>query len=156
MAETVCQVLEIEPQRLIKLKQIQEFDGSTANLIIHTSYFTLTIDTHTKSLTPLLITKLGNYLMILGRPWIKKYGVIIDMTNDSLAFWTGHCIHIRVTSSIILSSTHSPMEIIVVRIEEAITSQKMIKRVSKEDMTDFLQTPDKLSSKKRKQINKSK
>ena len=32
----------------------------------------------------------------------------------------------------------------------------MIKRGSKEDMTDFLQTPDKLFSKKRRQINKSK
>ena len=31
----------------------------------------------------------------------------------------------------------------------------MIKRGSKEDMTDFLQTPNKLSSKKRRQINKS-
>ncbi len=32
----------------------------------------------------------------------------------------------------------------------------MIKRGSKEDMTDSLQTPNKLFSKKRKQINKSK
>ena len=32
----------------------------------------------------------------------------------------------------------------------------MIKRGLKEDMTDFLQTPNKLSSKKRRQINKSK
>ncbi len=32
----------------------------------------------------------------------------------------------------------------------------MIKRGSKEDMTDFLQTPNKLSVKKRRQINKSK
>ena len=32
----------------------------------------------------------------------------------------------------------------------------MIKRSSKEDMTDFLQTPNKFSSKKMRQINKSK
>ncbi len=32
----------------------------------------------------------------------------------------------------------------------------MIKRGSKKDMTNFLQTPDKLPSKKRRQINKSK
>ena len=32
----------------------------------------------------------------------------------------------------------------------------MIKRGSKEDMTDFLQTPNKLSGKKRRQINKNK
>ena len=32
-AETVCQVLEIEPQRLIKPKQIQEFDGRATKVI---------------------------------------------------------------------------------------------------------------------------
>ena len=48
------------------------------------------------------------------------------------------------------------METAAVRIEKDITLRKMIKRGSKEDMTDFLQTPNKLSSKKRRQINKSK
>ncbi len=48
------------------------------------------------------------------------------------------------------------METAVVRIEEAITYQKMIKKSSKKDITDFLQILDKLPSKKRRQINKSK
>ena len=47
------------------------------------------------------------------------------------------------------------METSVVRIEEDITARKMITRGSKEDMTDFLQTPNKLPSKMRRQINKS-
>ena len=65
-AETVCQVLEIELQRLIKSKQIQGFDGRAAKLITHAIYLTLTIGTHTKSLASLFITKLGNHPMILG------------------------------------------------------------------------------------------
>ena len=48
------------------------------------------------------------------------------------------------------------MEIAVVRIEKNITPQKIIKRDSKKDMTDFLQALNKLFSKKRRQINKSK
>ena len=76
------------------------------------------------------------------------------MTNDFLAFWPSHCIHIEATS--LLSSPSLPTEIAAVTIEEDITPRKMIKRGSKEDMTDFLQTPNKLSSKKRRQINKSK
>ncbi len=87
---------------------------------------------------------------------MKKHGVIIDMTNDSLAFWLGHCTHIGATSPIILSSPSSSTETAVVRIKEAITPRKMIRRGSKEDMNDFLQTSDKLSGKKRRQINKSK
>ncbi len=94
--------------------------------------------------------------MIFGQPWMKKHGVIINMTNDSLAFWPGHYIQIGATSPIILSLPSSPTETAVLRIEEAIIPQKMIKRGSKEDMTDFLQMLDKLSSKKRRQINKSK
>ena len=92
--------------------------------------------------------------MILGRPWMKKHGVIIDMTNNSLAFWPGHCTHIGATS--LLSPPSLPMETAAVSIEKNIKSQKMITKGSKEDMTDFLQMPNKLSSKKRRQINKNK
>ena len=155
-AETVCQVLEIEPQCLIKPKQIQEFDSRAAKSITHTIYPTLTIGTHTENLASLLITKLRNHPMILGRPWMKKHGVIIDMINDSLAFWPGHCTHIGATSSNTLSQPRLPAEKAVVRIENDISPQKMIKKGLKEDITDFLQTPNKLSSKKRRQINKSK
>ncbi len=49
-----------------------------------------------------------------------------------------------------------PTETAAIRIEKDITFRKMIKRGLKEDMTDFLQTPNKLSGKKRRQINKSK
>ena len=78
------------------------------------------------------------------------------MTNDSLAFWLDHCICIGVTSPIILSQPRLPAEKIIVRIEKDIIPYKMIKRGLKKDMTDFLQTPKRLSSKKRRQINKSK
>ena len=66
-AETVCQALEIKPQRLIKPKQIQRFDGRAAKPITHIIYPTLTIGNHTESLAFLLITKLENHLMIFGR-----------------------------------------------------------------------------------------
>ena len=85
---------------------------------------------------------------------MKKHGVIINMTNDCLAFWPSHCTHIRATS--LLSLPSLPMKTAAITIEEDITLQKMIKRGLKEDMTDFLQTPNKLFSKKRRQINKSK
>ncbi len=76
--------------------------------------------------------------MIRGRLWIKKHEVIIDITNDSLAFWSGHCTPIGATSPTILSKSRLPPEIAVDRIEQDITPRKMIKKDSKEDMTDFL------------------
>ena len=67
-AEIVCQVLKIEPQRLIKLKQIQEFNGRAAKPITHAIYPILAVSSHTKNLTSLLITKLENHPMILSQP----------------------------------------------------------------------------------------
>ncbi len=84
--KTVCQVLEIELQCLIKPKQIQKFDGRATKPITYAIYPTLTIVTHTKSLAFLLITILRNYPMVLDQPWIKKHRIIIDMTNNFLAF----------------------------------------------------------------------
>ena len=155
-AETVCQVLEIKPQCQIKLKQIQEFDGRAAKPIIHAIYLTLTIGTHTESLGSLLIIKLRNHLIILGQTWMKKHRIIIDMTNKSLVFWPGHCIHIGATSPTTLSQPKLHVQTAIIKIEKDITPRKIIKKRSKEDITDFLQTPNRLSSKKRRQINKSK
>lgn len=66
--ETVCQILKIKLQPLIKPKQIQKFDGKVAKSITHAIYPIPTVDTHTKSLVFLFIIKLGNYAMILGQP----------------------------------------------------------------------------------------
>ena len=48
------------------------------------------------------------------------------------------------------------MKTAVIKIKKDITLRKMIKRGLKEDMINFLQTPNKLFNNKRKQINKSK
>ena len=136
-AETICQVLEIKPQRLIKLKQIQKFNGGAAKPITHAICPTLTVGTHTESHTPLLITKLENHPIILGRPWMKKHGVIIDMINNFLAFWPGYYTYIGAISPTILSQPRLSAETAVFRIEKDITPQKMIEKGSKKDMTNF-------------------
>ena len=41
----------------------------------------------------MLITKLGQHQIILGKPWMKKHGVILDMQNDRISFWPGHYQH---------------------------------------------------------------
>ena len=67
-AEIVCERLEIQPQRLTKPKPIQGFDGRAARPVTHAIYPTLSVGNHIESLAPLLITKLRQYPMILGRP----------------------------------------------------------------------------------------
>ena len=78
------------------------------------------------------------------------------MTNNFLAFWPDRYIYIGATFPITLSQLRLPAKIVVIKIEKDIIPQKMIKRGSKEDKTNFLQMLNKLSSKKKRQINKSK
>lgn len=87
---------------------------------------------------------------------MKKHGVIINMTIDFLVFWLGHYIYIEAISPTILSQPRLPTEIAAVKVEKVVTPRKIIKKSSKEDIINFLQMPNKLSSKKRKKIHQSK
>ena len=69
------------------------FDGRPAPSITDAIYPTLTVQIHAESLAPLLVIKLGQHPIILGKPWIRKLGVILDMSCDKLMFWPDHCQH---------------------------------------------------------------
>ena len=93
MARHVCDVLQISFIQLAKPKPIRGFDGKSAPLITHAIYSTLTVQGHTELLAPFLITKLGQHPLILGKPWMQKHSIILDMSCDKLTFWPGHCQH---------------------------------------------------------------
>ena len=93
MMRHVCDVLQIFFIQLAKLKLIKGFDSKPAPPITHAIYPTLTVQSYTKSLVLFLITKLGQHLLILGKPWMQKHDVILDMSCDKLAFWPRHCQH---------------------------------------------------------------
>ena len=95
IAHHVCDVLQISFIQLAKPKPIRGFDSKSALPIPHTIYPTLMVQGHTKLLAPFLVTKLGQHLLILGKPWMQKHSVILDMSCDKLAFWPGHCQHLR-------------------------------------------------------------
>ena len=44
-----------------------------------------------ESTAPLLITNLGNYNMILGLPWLRMYGVVIDFVANRMMFKPNYC-----------------------------------------------------------------
>ena len=89
----VCNDLAIEPIRLSKPKAIRGFDEKQALSVTHAIYPTMTVQDHRETTTPMLITKLDQHQIILGKPWMKKHGVILDMRNDRLSFWPGHYQH---------------------------------------------------------------
>ena len=97
MAQHICENLVIEFIQLSKPKAIQGFDGKQAPNVTHAIYPTMTVQGHRETITPMLITKLGQHQIILGKPWMKKHGVIPDMRSDQLSFWSGHCQHTNKT-----------------------------------------------------------
>ena len=94
MARHVCDVLQISFIQLAKPKPIRGFDSKPAPLITHAIYPTLTVQGHTKLLIPFLIMKLGQHLLIFGKPWMRKHGVILNMSCDKVTFWPRHCQHL--------------------------------------------------------------
>ena len=93
MVRRVCDKLHIEPVRLSRPKALRGFDGKPALNVTHAIYPTMTILDHKETTTPMLITKLGQHQIILGKPWMKKHGAVLDMKNDRLSFWPGHYQH---------------------------------------------------------------
>lgn len=65
-AEKACQVLKIEPQCLIKSKQIQKFHDKATKLITYAIYPILIVAIYIESMVSLFITKLENYHMIFS------------------------------------------------------------------------------------------
>lgn len=94
MARYVCDVLQIFFIQLAKPKPIKKFDDRPALLITHAIYPTLTVQGHIELLAPMLVTTLGQHLLILEKLWIRKHRVILDMSCNKLAFWSEHCQHL--------------------------------------------------------------
>ena len=113
-AREVCEKLQISLQRLTRPKPVKGFDGKRGKDITHAIYPTLTVQDHMETVAPLLITKLGQHKMILGKPWMRKHGVIIDMATDQIVFWPGHCTHSGISKPLsekkITKTTKEPAE----------------------------------------------
>lgn len=86
MACTVCDVLNIESIKLSKPKLIKAFDSQSALNITYAIYFIFTVQEYWKTVASMLITKLNQYLIIFGKLWIKKHGVILNMSCNALIF----------------------------------------------------------------------
>ncbi len=87
IAQIVCDQLQIKSLTLIKAKSIQEFNDYYAKkLITHVIYLNLTIQDHTVNIASMLITQLEQHQMILGKTWMNKTDLVIDMQINFLQF----------------------------------------------------------------------
>lgn len=77
------------------------------------------------------------------------------MKNHFFANRLIYSTHVGASSLIRRSQYRLPTEKLIIEIEKVVISQKIIKRGLKKDMTDFLQTPNKLFGKKKDKSTKA-
>lgn len=68
IAHEVCDVLGISLVKLLKSRKVREYNDQPGEPVTHAIYPFMTIMNHIESLTPLMITKLGQHAVILGKP----------------------------------------------------------------------------------------
>lgn len=93
IAHSICEALKISPIRLSKPKKLKTFEGKDVTSVTHTIHPTFTIQGHSESLCPMFIADIGSYEVIIGTPWMKKHGVVIDVDKEKLYFKKMHCQH---------------------------------------------------------------
>lgn len=87
LAKEICQTLAIEPVQLSKPKLVRGYDGQLCKKpITHAIYPNLILPGHKEPTAPMLIADLGQHAAILGKPWMNRFGVLLDMSNDSILF----------------------------------------------------------------------
>ena len=97
IVRNVCNALQILFIPLItKSKPLKRFDKRPAKPITHAIYPILTVQDYSTLLAPMLVTLLSQHPIILGKPWMQKHGVILNMSCSKLIFWPNHCQHSRI------------------------------------------------------------
>lgn len=94
--------------------------------------------------------------MILGRLWMKKHGVLLDMINNSILFSSGYCSYFGAPLVSVPNMPKNETKIISMAIQQDILPYQILKKGSAEKIYDFLKIPEEISDKKRQLINASK
>ena len=84
----VCDQLGLEPVPLSKPKRVRGFNGELSKLkITHAIYPGLLMkEKHRETTVPMLIADLGQHDIILGKPWMNRNQLVLNMKDDSIVF----------------------------------------------------------------------
>lgn len=136
ISKQACEELHLEPVPLPRPRPIRGYDGKLAKKpITHCLLPNLTVNGHKESTCPMLIADLGTHDVILGKPWLNRHGVLLDMLKDKLLFVPGRCNHDgnKVSSSEDLTFVNTPK---VTFSGPSTTPKAILKRPSKPSVED--------------------
>jgi hypothetical protein len=74
-------------------KRIRVVDGRTslAGPVTHYVSLDLSVSQHTEKSVRFYVTQLGQYNIILGKPWLAAHNPLVDWEKNTLTFRTPHC-----------------------------------------------------------------
>ena len=88
----ICDSLLLQSVSLITSKSLREYDDKLSKtLITHCLLSTLNVIDYKKEICSILIISLGNYNAILGKSWINKHDMLLDMLKDEILFVSERC-----------------------------------------------------------------
>ena len=85
--------------------------------------------------------------MILGHPWMKKHGILLNMINNSITFFPGYYTHLG-APLFPISPKLEGIERIPKARQQDIFPNRILKRGSDENLDNLLRTSAKISIRK--------
>lgn len=87
LVPSICERLDIEPMSMSKPKRVRGFDGQLSpRPLTHCIHPNIVLKGHKELTAPMFITDLGPHAAILGKPWMNRFRIWLDMGTDSLWF----------------------------------------------------------------------
>ena len=92
LIKTICEQLQIVFISLFAFRFLRGYNGQIAfKSITHVIYFILKINGHAEQTCSILIVSLNNHRIIIGKSWMNRYKVILNMLYDRIVFKSNRC-----------------------------------------------------------------
>ena len=72
---------------------LEGFNGKAGPTVTHYIEVEMTVGRHWEQNCRFEVTDLGKPKVMIGKNWLKEHGCVIDMANQELWFYGGHCSH---------------------------------------------------------------
>lgn len=89
-AQQISDGLDLPTVPLLRPKFIRGYNSPRVK-IKEAIFPTMTLQGHTQSLAPLLVTPMNQHEVIIGKTWLRRHGVSLDLVDGSLSFRQGYC-----------------------------------------------------------------
>ena len=94
LIKIICEQLQIAFIPLSAFRPLRGYNEQIAfKSITHVIYFTLKVNEHAEQTCSMLIVLLNNHRIIIGKSWMNRHEVILNILYDRIVFKSNRCKH---------------------------------------------------------------